>query len=233
VEFEKRGAEEHEALVLTGAGYSIFYHEPDSVPYPEYIRELQSFSDKVESARKVRMQVATAMQIHGDRELLVSKDKGYKLSYGTTREEWQVAQDALEAGDPAPALELGHRRAVARAEWDAERKRPHRMSLSYARPHGRQHTYGGKLVENAIQMLARQVQARALRRCVEEGLRVVIHSHDEIVVEAPLPWAERTREKLMQVMLEPQDWYTRDDPLVGRLELPLDCDARITERYTK
>lgn len=46
-------------------------------------------------------------------------------------------------------------------------------------------TWGGTLVENLVQALARDCLAVALTRADEAGHSIVIHVHDEIVVEAP------------------------------------------------
>src|SRR5690606_36229944 len=47
-------------------------------------------------------------------------------------------------------------------------------------------TYGGKLVENLVQAIARDCLAESLRRLDAAGYNIVMHAHDEVVLEVPL-----------------------------------------------
>jgi len=46
-------------------------------------------------------------------------------------------------------------------------------------------SYGPKFVENIVQATARDILAEAMLRLEARGYRIVMHVHDEVVVEAP------------------------------------------------
>ena len=64
-------------------------------------------------------------------------------------------------------------------------------------------TWGGKLVENIVQAVARDCLAVALLRLDQAGYKIVFHVHDEIIAEAP----EGSRwEDMADIMGEPISW---------------------------
>lgn len=64
-------------------------------------------------------------------------------------------------------------------------------------------TWGGKLVENIVQAVARDCLAVALIRLDEAGYKVTFHVHDEIIAEAP----EGSRwQDMAEIMGQPLDW---------------------------
>ena len=46
-------------------------------------------------------------------------------------------------------------------------------------------SYGPKFVENVVQATARDILADAMRQLTNAGYRIVMHVHDEVVIEAP------------------------------------------------
>jgi DNA polymerase len=72
-------------------------------------------------------------------------------------------------------------------------------------------TYGGKLTENVVQAIARDILGVVMLRAKREELPIVFHVHDEIIVEAD---KERPLADVERLFSEPIDWC-RDLPLKG------------------
>lgn len=70
---------------------------------------------------------------------------------------------------------------------------------------GRNETWGGKLVENIVQAVARDCLAETIRRVDAAGYQIVMHVHDEVVVDVPLEDTEAL-ERIKGMMGEPVDW---------------------------
>ena len=81
-------------------------------------------------------------------------------------------------------------------------------------------TYGGKMVENIVQAIARDCLAVAMTRVEEAGYPIVMHVHDEIIVEAERGDLEAVNE----LMAAPIAWAPG---------LPLRGDGYVTPYYRK
>lgn len=64
-------------------------------------------------------------------------------------------------------------------------------------------SYGPKFVENIVQATARDILAEAMLRLTAHGYNIVMHVHDEAVIEAP---AETSLEDICTIMGEPPAW---------------------------
>lgn len=84
-----------------------------------------------------------------------------------------------------------------------------------------QETYGGKLVENITQAVARDLLGHALTTITRAGHRVVMHVHDEVVIDAP---PTTTLDTIVDLMTQPPTWATG---------LPLAADGYECPYYQK
>jgi len=80
--------------------------------------------------------------------------------------------------------------------------------------------YGGILTENVVQAIARDVMAEAILRLESAGLPVVLHVHDEAVLEVDPGTDPREVEALMA---QSPTW----------LDCPLGAEAQLSDFYTK
>lgn len=65
-------------------------------------------------------------------------------------------------------------------------------------------TYGGKLVENCVQAVARDCLAQAIENLEAKGLPVVFHIHDEVVIDCRADTA--TLDDVVNIMSQPIPW---------------------------
>lgn len=65
-------------------------------------------------------------------------------------------------------------------------------------------TYGGKLVENIVQAVARDCLAAAMLRLTKAGYKICAHIHDEVVIEAPI--GTGSLDDVIDIMCTPEPW---------------------------
>jgi DNA polymerase len=86
-------------------------------------------------------------------------------------------------------------------------------------------TYGGKLVENIVQAIARDCLAIAIENLEAQGLHVVFHIHDEVVIDTPAWAGEDTMlDTVTKIMTKPIPWAQA---------LPLNADGWVDKFFKK
>jgi DNA polymerase len=99
-----------------------------------------------------------------------------------------------------------------------------RPELSYAGKRGREKLYGGKLAENAIQAMCRDLMACALVTAEREGLRPCHTVHDEIICEVPAAEAADALAVLESIMVTVPTWAAG---------MPIAAEGFLCDRYSK
>ena len=87
---------------------------------------------------------------------------------------------------------------------------------------GRNYTWGGKLVENLVQGIARDCLAVSMLRLAKAGYKIVMHVHDEVILEEP--YGTGSLENACAIMGQAIDWAPG---------LLLRADGYETEYYKK
>ena len=81
------------------------------------------------------------------------------------------------------------------------------MGINDKNKWGRIETYGGKLVENCVQAIARDCLAQAIEHLEAAGYPVVFHVHDEVVIDIKPFTDDKTMLKnVIQIMSTPIPW---------------------------
>ena len=89
-----------------------------------------------------------------------------------------------------------------------------------------QETYGGKLVENCVQAIARDCLAEAIEKLEAAAFEVVFHVHDEVIVEAPV--SNKDPQTLLGEVCE-----SLAKPIPWAPGLPLEADGWVGKFYKK
>ncbi len=96
--------------------------------------------------------------------------------------------------------------------------------ISYQGHHSREKLYGGKIVENLIQSMCRELLAEALVAAEDCGLAPVLHVHDEIVCEVPIEAEAKGADALHAIMTTVPAWCRG---------FPLGAAGHTGQRYRK
>lgn len=130
--------------------------------------------------------------------LLITLPSGRTLCYPRAR----VTTEASQWGRDKETIEYEGMNQTTK-KWEAQR------------------TYGGKLTENIVQAIARDILGCVILRAEKQGLDIVFHVHDEVVIEAN---DCQTLEEVEAIFSKPISWC---------LELPLQGAGYTTPYYLK
>ena len=96
------------------------------------------------------------------------------------------------------------------------------MGVGTSKKWERLETFGGKLVENIVQAIARDLLASAMMNVANAGYNIVFHVHDEIIAEAPD--GQGSVDEMCMLMSINPDWADG---------IPLSADGYECEYYRK
>ena len=125
-------------------------------------------------------------------------------------------------------VQLPSGRCIAYVQPRVEENRFGRPSLTYmgldqqTKAWTRLETFGGKLVENLVQAVARDCLAESMMRLEARGYKIVFHVHDEVIIDAPKGFG--SAKEVAAIMGEPIPWAQG---------LPLRAEGYETEFYRK
>lgn len=88
----------------------------------------------------------------------------------------------------------------------------------------RVYQYGANLFQNVVQACARDAFAYILTNLDKAGKKIVLHVHDEVVIEVDEENALHAKADIQELMTQGPDWMEG---------VPLDSEAVITKEYTK
>ena len=118
-------------------------------------------------------------------------------------------------------------RKVKKEAWyfqDEDGDRVRKYGIRFSNSRGRTDTYGGRLAENIVQAVSRDLLGDLLVRLADQGYRTVGHVHDEVIVETSDANSARDMADIELLMSQGPDWAEG---------LPLAAEAFVCDRYQK
>lgn len=182
-----------------------------------------------------RMDAAHALDDLSDNDLL-GIVKGWRQSNNKIQQLWYDAESAAihtvetgeasmvkcltfrmeydrEHGGSCLSIELPSKRKLFYNNPTLTRNRWDKASLQFSgvnqttKKWEHAETYGGKIIENCTQAIARDCLAEAIERLEAAGFPIVFHIHDEVVADIkPFADDEKMLQTVIDIMKQPPEW---------------------------
>jgi DNA polymerase len=151
-----------------------------------------------------------------------AQERAMKTAIGTKqpvkcgRATWEYKGNFLYCTLPSGRALAYHK---ARVEGD---KIKYMATDSVTKHYGWVDTYGGKIVENIIQAIARDILAYAMVNAERKGYPIVLTVHDELVAE--VPWTRANADMFLKIITDLPSWADG---------CPITAEGWIGDRYKK
>lgn len=166
--------------------------------------ELQDAAFAVVDGRQNRVLAGKCLWFKEGGALVCQLPSGRQIRYNNARIEDRIPGYALTLPDAGSRL---------------------KPTLIYDSPRGGEaYLYSGKIAENCVQAICRDLLAWSMLRVERAGVPVVAHVHDEIVLEVPTDWAIGALDVLVEAMTATPEWARG---------FPLAVEAAVAPRYYK
>ncbi|AGK95609.1 DNA polymerase [Clostridium pasteurianum] len=181
---------------------------------PEIVRRWRSSNKRIVdlwySIENAAISVMKTGQAAGVKNIIIAHEGDYA-----------TGQDFLTITLPSGRKLFYARPFIAQNDWGKDSIQYHGMNQN-TKKWETVPTYGGKLVENIVQAIARDCLAENIKRLSELGYKVVFHVHDEVIIDCPKEYADLDR--VCEIMSQPIPWAQG---------LPLGADGFTAEFYKK
>jgi len=198
-----------------------------------------------QGAKGAFMSMADTIGVHVEESHAEETVKAWRLGNPKITSYWHSVQDAAIAAVDKPGTVHKVNTVAFKVVGDFLHCRlPSGRMLAYHRPYikegkfgyqvgfygvdsvtskyGRQTTYGGKLVENITQAVARDFMVEAMLRLEKAGYPIILTVHDEVVAEVERGFG--SLEEFNNIMEQLPEWASN---------IPIDVDGYESERYRK
>jgi DNA polymerase len=146
--------------------------------------------------------IANTMRERGDHHLDIALPSGENMRHWYMRPQYVVEPETKER---------------TLAGWMSLTVKNDPSSASYR-------LWGGKLTENVVQRMARDILADAVLRLDAAGLAIRFTSHDEVILEVDADNAQDAKKEATNIMRTPPVWCW---------DLPLDVEGDLYDHYVK